>query len=318
MIIHQLQSSPPTATMVSNTLRTLSLLGLGSALTEASDISIRMHPSKFHEISIRESLTELTSMPALKRRKSWRSASKQYFEDGVCTDAAQPCSTPFLLCDSTPDQTGHERKAALHLMMADQDKSPDQQYGELEELPLVNTKEETCFVASMEPEVARRLATTSCESDEKNCVIQPVLPMMKLSYGTVDVVTTTIENEEAPYLTVMAELSPYHKQNRGDISLETLLESTIELSEENCERHLADALPNTGTTMGCAHSLLSSEIEVEWMSGTTAAFYLSPSNEGETESELKEKILRFISGLAVRPEFSSVETTSSEFYYFYN
>jgi hypothetical protein len=301
--------------MISNMIRTLSLLiSLSSTalLAEASDISIRMLASEFHQISIRESLSELTSMSAPERRKLWQSASQQYFEDEVCVDASQPCSTPFLFCDSTPNQTGHERKTALHSML------DDQQYSELEELPVMNTAEETCFLASMSPEAARRLASSSCESDEKNCVIHPVVPMMKLSYGTVDVVTTTIENEEAPYLTVMAELSPYHKQNRGDISLESLLESTIELSEENCERQLADTLPSTRATMGCEYSLLSSEIEAEWMSGTTAAFYLSPSSEGETESELKEKILRFISGLAVRPEFSTVETTSSEFYYFYN
>lgn len=295
-------------------LITLSLLGFSSTMliAEASNISIRMHPSKFHEILIRESLAELTFMSAPEQQKLWQSTSRQYFEDEVCADAWQPCSNPFLFCDSVPYKTGYERKEALLSMMG------DQQYAELEELPLINTEEETCFIASMSPKDARKLATIFCATDHDNCIIHPLLPMMKLSYGTVDVVTTTIQNEDAPYLTVMAELSPYYKRNRGDISLESLLESTIELSEKNCESYLADTLPSTGTTIGCEHSLLSSEIETEWLGGTTVVFYLSPSNEGETESELKEKVLRFISGLAVRPEFSTIETTSSEFYYFYN
>lgn len=293
---------------------TLSLLAFSSTVltAEASDVSIRMHPSKFHEILIRESLTELSSMSVPEWQRVWQSTSRQYFEDEVCIDALQPCSNPFLLCNLAPHKTGHERKEGLLSMME------DQQTADLEELPLTNTEEQTCFIASMSPKTARKLATSSCETDHDNCIIHPLLPMTKLSYGTVDVVTTTIHNEDAPYLTVMAELSPYYKQNRGDISLESLLELIIDLSEKNCKSYLEDTLPSTRTTIGCEHSLLSSEIETEWMSGTTAVFYLSPSNEGETESELKEKVLRFISGLAVRPEFSTIETTSSEFYYFYS
>lgn len=305
--------------MILNMLLTLLFLAFSSTILIAeasSDISIRMNPSKFHKILKRESLTELASMSVPERQKSWWSTSKEYFKsEEACVDTTQSCSVPFLFCNSTPDQNGHERKVSLHsmMMMMSEDALSDKEYVELEELPLINTEEETCFIASMPPEIATSLANSSCESNEKNCVIHPLLPMMKLSYGTVDLVSTTIQNEEDPYLTIIAELSPYHKQNNADISL------IIQLSEDNCERHLAYTLPSTGKTMGCAHSLESSEIEVDWLTDTIIALNLSPSTrEGQTESDLKEKVLRFISGLAVRPEFSTIETTSSELYYTYS
>ena len=187
----------------------------------------------------------------------------------------------------------------------------------MEVKPFYNTIERTCFVASMTPKVARRIATSSCESKEKICVIHPVLPMMKLSYGTVNHVTTSIQENIKPYyLIVLAELSPYHKKNMEEISLESLVKSTIKVSEKRCPAHLADTLPSTGKTIGCAHSLISSKVQSQWMSRTTAAFYVSPSSDGETESDFRKKVLRFISGLAARPEFAKIKVYSYYYYYF--
>lgn len=95
-------------------------------------------------------------------------------------------------------------------MIINQGLSSDQLYFELEELPLVKHMEATCFITSMSPEVVRRIAAKSCENNEKNYVVHPLLLMMKLSYRAVDIVTTTIHNQDDSYLIVMTELSPYH------------------------------------------------------------------------------------------------------------
>ena len=297
----------------------LSFFAFPTATSSQVDrVSIRLYIGQINKMISREGYTELKSFNREERQKLWKRKSQKYFKNNSCRQAQiQPCICPYIICDSSPDQTGFERQQIISANLFAATPPKKREMVQMENIPFYNANERTCFVASMPPKVARRIATTLCESKEKNCLIHPVLPMMKLSYGTVNVVTTTIQNEEAPYLTIMAELSPYHKHNRAEISLESLIESTILLSEERCAAHLADTLPSTGKTIGCTHSLVSSEIEAEWMSNTTAVFYLSPSSEGETESELREKVLRFISGLAVRPEFATLEVFSYYYYYIF-
>ena len=131
--------------------------------------------------------------------------------------------------------------------------------------------------------------------------------MMKLSYGIVDRVTEDTQYDDA-YTGVMAELSPYHKLKKDDISLDRLVEGVIEdgSTQRNCNFQLEDTLPGTGMSLGCDQSLVASQIETEWMSSSIAAFYIK-HNQGESPTILREKVLRFVSGLAVRPELSAIE-----------
>ena len=95
----------------------------------------------------------------------------------------------------------------------------------------------------MTHKLARKLAAKSCESERKACIIHPFLPMMKLSYGTVETVSRFAENSDDSTIVVMAELSPFHKGKRDKPTfLEDLTITIIEegLSEENCLSYLED------------------------------------------------------------------------------
>jgi hypothetical protein len=296
---------------------TLSLLWCNPAelMAEPQDLRVRMDPSEFKRMTTRESTTELFALSASERRSIWRNKSRRYFNVGGCHDRPN-CMLPYIFCESTPQLTSYARRVQLNDALIDRTPLTKRTLVKIDDLPFFSDTEKTCFTVSMPPKIARSIATEDCESEEKNCLIHPLLPMMKLSNGIVDRVTENTQDEES-YMSVMAELSPYHKQKRDDISLEKLVEGVIEsgLIQQNCNLQLEDTLPNTGSSLSCEQSLDASQIETEWMSGSVAVFYIRHAI-GESPTILREKVLRFVSGLAVRPELSTIED-ATDAYYFY-
>jgi hypothetical protein len=298
---------------------TLSLLCLSPMeVASATDaVPVRMNPMDFNEISLRESSTELSSMPAAKRSRMWRSKARQYFKAGNCEDKTQPCSLPYVFCDSTQGLSSNKRRDRLTDELLN--RTPDNEIDlvEIDLLPFFFDEEQSCYTASMTPKIARKLANKSCESDEKTCIIHPLLPMMKLSQGTVESVTQSAELKVDQQISIYAGLSPYHTLSRDEISLQSLATEVIEsgLEPENCENQLGDALPSTGSSLSCEsqHSLNAAQIEVDWKH-STALFTIIPE-DGDSPEILRQKVLRFMSGLASRSEFTSVQDATDSYYF---
>ena len=290
------------------------------SMAQMETIPIRMYPKDYHELVARESALELSYMPDDEQRSFWRKKSRQYFRASrscVEVDESNPCIMPFLLCDSTPHMSAYRRREILYEEGLSRTPPTKIDQVVIESTPLYNSDEKTCFVSSMTPKIARRVALQSCPDDDDYCLIHSKVPMMKLSLGTVERVELNTVGEDA-FVRLRAELSPYHKEIKDLISLEEIVKETIDggLDEERCLIELEDTFPSTGKTLDCTHSLKMSEIEFEWTDFTSSAvFYLTPENE-EGDEYFKGKVLRFIAGLATRPEFSSLEE-STETYYFY-
>ena len=285
--------------------------------SNSSPVPIRMYIGQVNKMIAREAYLELMSMTRNERQKCWKKTSQQYFKNRSCRETQiQPCSISFMFCNLAPNKSGYERKKIIRNAVLAQTPQSKRKWVEIEDIPFYNSQDKTCFMVSMTPKISRRLAQNTCESKEKNCVIHPLLPMIKLSNGTVEDVTTIVQDQDNPYLNVMAELSPYYKKNKSEVSLQKLVESTIQISKDNCVRHLPETLPSTGKSMGCNHTLLLSEIGAQWMDEKTVSFTLNPSGGAGNKSILREKILRFISSLAIRPEFTSIEVTPYYYYYY--
>lgn len=292
-----------------------------SISVDAQALKIRMYPHKFNSILQTESFNELKSMSSTERKKLWRLSSIEHFRDGICVGESHPCAIPYIVCDSTPGQTGFDRQQSLRSMIKDQAPGGEKRYVEIGTTPLINISDvatsETCYIASMTPKTARKVSIKSCPDENNNCLIHPILPMMKLAYGTVSDVTEIIEAQDVHEILLRIEISPFNA-NKEFLVLEDFIKSTIKLSEDNCSSHLEETFPTSNKKMnlGCTHSLKLSEINGYWVSTSrsTAELYLIPSNEGlMTNKELTQKILLFIAGLAARPEVTQIELS---YYYF--
>jgi hypothetical protein len=299
---------------------TLSLLCLNpiEVVSETPTVSVRMNPMDFNRMTLRESSAELSSIPIEDRRKIWRTKARQYFKAGKCEDKTQPCVLSYIFCDSTPDLSANKRRRKLAARLQKYTPDTQQDVVQMNLLPFYNDQEQSCYTSSMTPKIARKVAIKSCENEEKKCIIHPVLPMMKLSHGTVDSITQSSLLKVDNQISIMAELSPYHKQNKEEISLQSIATSVIEsgLEQEECEYQLGDALPSTGSSLSCEqqHSLDASQIEVDWITDSVVVFYIIP-DEGELPQNLRQKALRFVSGLAGRSELTSVQDATDSYYF---
>lgn len=297
----------------------LCLPGITSGFN-AEQVNIRMFPQTFHGMVLRESYYELNSIPKTRRGKVWRTKSKRYFRSlkGSCRNSdSEPCSLPFVYCDSSPSLSAFKRRERISNTILSRTPVQKRNLVKVESLPMYNSVKKTCFVASMTPKVARRIASTSCSDEESMCVIHPLMPMLKVSQGTVTSITQNSENDDIPVISVIAELSPYFKGKEEDIALADIARDIVASgsSKEACQWQVDDSFPSTATSVACEHSLQSMEIDVDWAGASTAVFNIQKTEES---SEIqREKVLRFISGLAVRGEVKSIEGGSDSYYVYY-
>lgn len=295
----------------------ISLLCLTPTTTGAqslsSDVPVRMYPKDFNNIITRESSMELSRMAGPERRKLWRAKARQYYRSGGCQDKNQPCVLPYIICDSTPDLSGHERRTKLDKKLSNQTPETKKDLVALEELPFYNSDEKTCYVASMNPKTSSRIAAKICESEEKSCIVHPLMPMLKLSEGTVDTVTKTTQDKTAS-INIMVELSPYHKQQKKDQFPQDLVDNAVatDLLREDCGSQLREVLPSTGVSLRC-QSLNELQIEASWLAADSyIAFFITPA--GMESKGYREAVLQFISSLALRPELVRIEVSETQYY----
>lgn len=302
----------------------------------AGALSIRMYPSNLNDMVLREGFDELDSLPKSSRGKLWRTKSKRYFRafrscrnhpvnpcndnpDIPCNNSTNDqCTLPYILCESTHDTSALNRRVRLNEIVSKRTPWRKRHLVEIETIPFFNAVHETCFITSLTPKVARRIALKSCESEDKRCKIHPLMPMLKISQGTVSSITQSSKNNDIPMISIIAELSPSYKGNEENIALDDLAREVIERgsSVEDCRWQVEDAFPSTGASIGCEQSLESMDIDVDWMGESVAVFNIR-KNEAENALIQREKALRFISGLSIRGEVSSIEDGSDSYYIYY-
>ncbi len=276
-------------------------------------------------ITERESLAEYLTIPTKpKQLKIWKRLSRQYFRKAGCMKDTTKCVNPFVICDFTPEKSSFERKKIIWqqvILKNTTSESTSKNMVTIEEFPYFVDEEETCFIVSLTPKIARNIAKQSCNIDEKPCIIHPLLPMMKLSQWTIHKLDEPASASDDVLFSVMAALSPYYKRTRDEIYLQSIIESLVDRSqsESNCLTQLQSTFPHVITTsFSClnAHYLNASQIiEIEWINDEIVSFHVKSESDDPT-AVFREKLLRFLFGLAGRPEFSSVDVTSFEDYYY--
>jgi hypothetical protein len=281
------------------------------------DFEVRLHPISFDSMLVRESSKELSYFDTEKeqRRKVWRVITRRYFRSGrSCRGKVKPCTMPFILCESTPRTTIIKRRQKLVSKLLHNTPPTQKDNVKIENLHFYNDAERTCFFASMPPKIATRMAIKSCKSELNKCLIHSLSPMLKPLFETVDIVTKNSENNAHHIL--FAELSPYHKKKGLGISIEKLVEDVLGSGDQYCEMELEDTFPSTSLSLNCQHSLTSSQIQIFLEDDSKVIqIQISPVVE-ELPAVSRERVLRFIAGLAVRPEFISIEVLDSYYYYY--
>lgn len=304
------------------------LLLHATGVTAQNLYEIRLHAFSFDQMLFRESKNELSFLQLshsdrlIQRRTLWRRISRRYFKRGrSCQGISNPCVMPFILCDSTSGMSGYDRQQRLTEILND-NVSPQDGEGivKIAEIAFYNSYAKTCYIASMPPRIATSVAINSCEKNAKKCLIHPLTPMTKLYIDTVQTVKDIIELELSAFV-VIAELSPYFKQQqRGANFLSQIAADIIDSGNEQCLFQFEDTLPTTSQRLGfnCDNALSRPQIQTEWVYDNDAAFQISltpgESDEDEAKIEKIEMVLQFISGLAVRPEFSAIQVLDFEYY----
>ena len=297
-------------------LSTILLLNLRlfEALVSSSDVTIRLSPSEYNELIASESFPELSALTYRNRIKTWNQKTRRYFRGGkICTGI--PCLTPFILCDSTRNRSGEKRGNRLRNKMLQRTPLKKRDLVKISDIPFYNSDERTCFHASLSPKVGRKLAVKSCESEEKNCLVHSLIPMMKVTAGCVSDVTSQVQFSGTT-ITIYSALSPYYKEQRATINLTSLSNEIVESTkvEEVCRYQLEDTFPNTSSSISCSENPF--DIRSKMITISTLAFYITlPTNSTSTKDD-RDTVLKFVAGLAVRPEVVSVAIMDAYYYYF--
>ena len=291
-------------------------LRLFEALVSSSDVIIRLFPGEYDEMIASESFTELSALPLNKRKITWNRKTRRYFRKGkMCVDSSKPCLTPFIICDSTPDRSGEKRRNRIRNKMLQRTPPKKRDLVKISNIPFYNTDERTCFYASVPPTVGRKLAVKSCGSVEKNCLVHSLIPMMKVSAGCVSDVTSQVQFSGTT-LTIYTELSPYFKEQSATINLISLSHEIVESTkvEEDSMYQTEDTFPKTSSSI--SYSVNNFDVKSELITSSTLAFYITlPANSTSSKDD-RDTILKFVAGLAVRPEVVSIAITDAYYNYY--
>lgn len=275
-------------------------------------VPIRFSIGDMNEMVLTEGTVELENWSQGRRNRYFKRRSEAWFSESYsCPEDVELCMASFVFCDSTKQKSSYARQSILNELLMSSTPPTKQGKVKIDEYPLFASDEKSCYIASMTPRIARRIAAQSCESDEKTCAINPLLPLYKLSYGTVERIQQTVE-DRGTSITIMIEVSPHAVQKNWNITLRSFVDTILEqsVSQQTCRSQLRDTLPHTGKWTTCNDTLIldSSEVEADWMGDSYALFHITTSSY-DSQMELTEKIFRFISSLAVRPEFSSISVS---------
>lgn len=285
----------------------------------SSEVPVRMSSNEYNEMIAFEGYIELLQLNYRDRKKKWNQKTRKYFRRALaCPIPKQRCLTPFVLCESTTGTSAMNRRNVLLKKMLERSPKKKRHLMQINDLPFFNTNEKTCFFASMTPQVARKVATQSCEIDEKKCLIHSVMPMMKIAAGCVSDVSDQVQMNGANII-VMGELSPYYKTQRHNIDLKSFVDEVTSstMNKQHCKLQLEDTFSRTFSSISCEHSANALDVQSQWMGSSSIAFYITPPATSEVASIItRDRVLAFIAGLAVQVELVSIEVVSSYYYYY--
>jgi hypothetical protein len=286
-----------------------------TSMSNAVELSPQMPLSYFISMLFTEATSELFGTED--GEKMWWQLTMEYWNDPPSKWIPQS----YILCNSTPEKSSFERRIMLEDKIQALINSNNLIFNErnivIDFLPLYNTDENTCFFASLPWMLARDLGKKSCYQNHTNCVIQPLLPVMKLSQGTVATAGDLEIGQQS--LVMYVKLSPFGETQEQTYwrGLVGTAMATAEISDEECLEVLRLALPASATTVECSNNHEISEFVTAEDIGDGIVTFTIDLREME-QKLLYDSILVFISGLAVIPIVQSIDVVRYRLVRVYN
>jgi hypothetical protein len=253
----------------------------------------------FNALMVTELKTELseeddTSLWIERNLRFWQEPPQRSFPES------------FILCSFTKNFSGFQRRVELD--------SKVRKYGtEISESRdifgkvLHNGRDKTCFNVSIQRQTAQKVASIECNYDSPSCLIQPLLPMMKIGAGTVER-SIRASSTKDNVLIVLAHLSSSSKER--NIHFDRLISIIENRSYEECQEQLALSLPSTSVELSCPkNALYTSFIEASTINVSTVQFKIDI--EKLDNQMIPETLLAFITGLSARQIIDHVEVADN-------
>lgn len=296
-----------------NQLRSITTLALAIlVLAEGTSAYYTMTQSKFEEILIRECKTDLNGGGNkkwyLETRKKWKQPQHKQFPES------------YIICNREPLLTGAERIDRIEEMLLREGGESHRKRTSLQDYPLLNDMDSTCVLASYPLPAAKRVSLRSCK-DGQTCVIQPLLSMMKVGFGTIAAIENSVSEDfkaNNDWIEIDVELSPAGVQR--EFQIEESLNIINVREDEKSYIDMRSTFPLTGRTIPECNSgdaatdpcnIMRNQVFVDQFSEDRATVYVFlKDNEDfdvdETIEVTKERLFYLVTGLASRPEISYV------------
>lgn len=205
----------------------------------------------------------------------------------------------FILCSFTKRISGFQRRMELDSKVREHGTEISDSrdiFGEV----LYNGSDKTCFNVSIQRKTAQKVASLECNSDASTCLIQPLLPMMKIGAGTVD----RSNRAKGKVLRILAHLSS--SSEKRTIHFDQLIYIIQKRSYEECQEQMVLSLPSTSVKMNCPTSAqYTNFIEPTRINDSIVEFKVDI--EKLEEEMIPETVLAFITGLSARQIIDHVE-----------
>jgi hypothetical protein len=270
---------------------------------KSSKVNVKMKHEDFQSILSRECASELEQLPAGQDQVIWsRLTYKQWWAPPFKCEPGT-----FIICDSS-EAAGHQKFINIENTLSRYVIDLEKEQISIDKYPIMNDETTSCFLVSTSKEAAKRMNKNDCR-DKKPCMVQPLLPMMKIQEGTVEG-SESIESKGSrnDIVKIMLQLSPYLLE---DFPMESILEDLGLRTEQECRSQLEEALPySEGLVISCDTSKINDRIGFDQYRDTVELeiYFRKDLSQGrEHDLELtQDMLLSLITGLASRPEIAAV------------
>lgn len=247
----------------------------------------------------------------------------------------------YIVCSSVPNQSGYARK--MELMQEIPQIFHNQTQGSKriywDDSAIYNGKDRSCFFVSLPFPRARRLAKKwqKCQQQQQDTLnscdhfmIQPMLPMMKMSLGTVEKAVEISDEYPNNAVSILAQLSPFAKKKNNStnhLDYSNVLYEIQTRSVESCQQQLVHALPYSGSIYTCpvwedndTNSLFWSNVKLEQQQQQEEDGIVRFTVDGKETSNVTtwtQGLLAMVTGLAAYNYFDMVEIMEQDYYSYY-
>ena len=267
-------------------------------------MNVKMKHHNFQSILSRECASELRRLPPGQDKVIWsRLSYKQWWRsDSKCDPGT------FIICDSS-ESIGYQKIDKIENSLSKYTVDPGKEQISIDKYPLFNDETTSCFLVSAPIESAKNMNKSDCR-DKKPCMVQPLLPMMKIQEGTVDdskfIETKVGRNDKVK---LILQVSPYALKK--DSLMEAILEDLVLRTEQECRSQLEDALPYSERVVGSCDSskIVHQTVFDHYRDTIELEIYLRKDTSLGIEHDLEptqDMLLSLITGLASRPEIAAV------------